>query len=67
MLFRSARIGFAIGNKELIKYLNDVKFSFNSYTMNLPAQVLGVEAIRNDKYFKEITEKIINREAVTLE
>ena len=55
-----ARIGFAIGNKELIKYLNDVKFSFNSYTMNLPAQVLGVEAIRNDKYFKEITEKIIN-------
>ena len=52
-----ARIGFAIGNKELIKYLNDVKFSFNSYTMNLPAQVLGVEAIRNDKYFKEITDR----------
>ena len=28
------RIGFAIGQKKLISYLNDVKFSFNSYTMN---------------------------------
>ncbi|MDE7094467.1 MAG: aminotransferase class I/II-fold pyridoxal phosphate-dependent enzyme, partial [Oscillospiraceae bacterium] len=28
------RIGFAIGNEKLIKYLNDVKFSINSYTMN---------------------------------
>ena len=28
------RIGFCIGNEKLISYLNDVKFSFNSYTMN---------------------------------
>ena len=28
------RIGFAFGSPELIKALNDVKFSFNSYTMN---------------------------------
>ena len=26
------RIGYAIGNEKLIKYLNDVKYSFNSYT-----------------------------------
>lgn len=26
------RIGYAFGNPELIKYLNDVKYSFNSYT-----------------------------------
>lgn len=53
------RIGFCIGSEKLIKYLNDVKFSFNSYTMNLPAQVLGVEAVRDDAYFKETTGKII--------
>ena len=28
------RIGYAMGNPKLIQYLNDVKFSFNSYTMN---------------------------------
>ena len=53
------RIGFCIGNEKLIQYLNDVKFSFNSYTMNLPAQVLGVEAVKDDAYFKETTGKIV--------
>lgn len=62
------RIGFCIGNERLISYLNDVKFSFNSYTMNLPAQVLGVEAVRDDAYFKETTAKIIaTRERVKKE
>lgn len=54
------RIGFAMGNAELIKYLNDVKFSFNSYTMNRPSLELGVEAIKDDAYFKETVAKIIN-------
>lgn len=53
------RIGFCIGNEKLIKYLNDVKFSFNSYTMNYPSMALGVEAVRDDVYFKETTRKII--------
>lgn len=53
------RIGFCIGSEKLIGYLNDVKFSFNSYTMNLPAQVLGAEAVRDEAYFREITGKII--------
>ena len=44
------RIGFCIGNEKLIHYLNDVKFSFNSYTMNLPSQVMGVEAVKDVKY-----------------
>ena len=30
-----ARIGFAIADEKIINYLKDVKFSFNSYTMNL--------------------------------
>ena len=53
------RIGFCIGNEKLIHYLNDVKFSFNSYTMNLPSQVMGVEAVKDDGYFKETTAKIV--------
>ena len=53
------RIGFAMGNPELIKYLNDVKYSFNSYTMNRPSICCGVEAVKDDAYFKEITAKII--------
>lgn len=53
------RIGFAVGNEKLIRYLNDVKFSFNSYTMNLPAQLLGTEAVKDDVYFRETIAKII--------
>lgn len=53
------RIGFAMGNKELIKALNDVKFSFNSYTMNRPSIEFGVEAIKDREYFEECKKKII--------
>ncbi|MCM1026201.1 MAG: histidinol-phosphate transaminase [Roseburia sp.] len=53
------RIGFCIGSEKLIGYLKDVKFSFNSYTMNLPAQLLGREAIRDDAYFKKTVAKIV--------
>lgn len=53
------RIGFCMGSEKMIKYLNDAKFSFNSYTMNYPSQLLGVEAVKDDAYFKETTGKII--------
>ena len=54
-----ARIGFAIGNEMLIKYLNDVKFSVNSYTMNSLTQIIGVEAVKDESYFEETINKII--------
>lgn len=53
------RIGYAIGNAELIKALNSVKGSFNSYTMNMPSIMLGAESLKDDIYFKETVEKII--------
>lgn len=53
------RIGFAIANEKLIGYLKDVKFSYNSYTMNLPAIELGVEAVKDRKYFENTVRKII--------
>lgn len=62
------RIGYAIGNKKMIQYLNDVKFSFNSYTMNVPSICLGVESIRDEKYFVKINEQLIQtREKVKKE
>ena len=52
------RIGFAIGNPVLIKYLNDVKYSFNSYTMDQTALSCGVAAVKDEAYFQETTDKI---------
>lgn len=54
------RIGYAMGQPKLIRYLNDVKFSVNSYTMNRPSLILGVEAVRDDDYFRRIVGMIIS-------
>lgn len=54
------RIGFAVGHPDLIRAMNDVKYSYNSYTMNMPSLILGAEAVRDDVYFKETTEKIVS-------
>lgn len=53
------RIGFAIGSEKLIKYMNDVKFSINSYTMNTVTQICGAAAVRDEEYFRGTVEKII--------
>lgn len=53
------RIGFAFGDAKLIKYLNDVKFSFNSYTMNQTALAAGVAAVKDRAYFDSCSQKII--------
>lgn len=53
------RIGYAMGNEKLIQYLSDVKYSFNSYTMNETSIVLGTAAVKDQAYFEETTAKII--------
>lgn len=53
------RVGFAMGSEKLIGYLKDVKFSFNSYTMNLPSIVLGTAAVRDREYFEQTTRRIV--------
>lgn len=53
------RIGYAMGNAELIQYLNDVKYSYNSYTMNYPSLVLGVESVKDETYFKDTVSKVV--------
>lgn len=53
------RIGYAFGPEKLIKYLNDVKFSVNSYTMNMPALIAGEEAMLDKRYFEQIRDKVV--------
>ncbi len=53
------RIGYAMGNTALIKALNDVKYSINSYTMNHTAIYAGVAAVKDVPYYKEGIEKIL--------
>lgn len=53
------RIGFAIGSEKLIKYMNDVKFSVNSYTMNPLSQYCGAAAVEDEEYFKKTVNEII--------
>lgn len=54
------RIGYAFGCEKLIKYLNDVKFSFNSYTMNRLTEVVGCTCLEDKAYFEETVQKVIN-------
>ena len=62
------RLGFALGNKELIDGLKRIKFSFNSYTINRMSIVSGIEAIKDKKYFEEMSKKIITtREKTAVE
>lgn len=53
------RIGYAMGSAELIKALNDVKYSFNSYTMDRTTIAAGVASMKDQAYFEECCNKII--------
>ncbi len=53
------RVGYAIAGEAVIKALNDVKYSINSYTLNRPAIELGTLAVKSREYYDEITARII--------
>lgn len=57
--FAGMRIGFAMGNSRLIKYMNDVKYSVNSYTMNRPAIELGIAALSDEEYYEKAVAKVV--------
>ncbi len=62
------RVGFAVGNKDLIDALDRVKNSFNSYPIDRIAEMATITAFEDDAYFKACRDKIIaTREWTTRE
>lgn len=60
------RVGYALGNEDLIEGIIRVKDSFNSYTVDRLALAGAREAIEDDAYFQETRSKIIKtRERVS--
>jgi histidinol-phosphate aminotransferase len=57
------RVGFALGQAELIDGLRRVKNSFNSYPLDRLAQAGAAAAIADDGYFQETRRKIVDARA----
>ncbi|MBK5247041.1 MAG: histidinol-phosphate transaminase [Peptostreptococcaceae bacterium] len=53
-----ARIGVAIGNKEVIRDLKNIKYSFNPYNLNRLSMVAGAAAFKDKDYFEKCCDKI---------
>ena len=54
-----ARIGYALGSRELITALNTLKFSFNPYNINRLSMLAGAASMDDVAYFGETRRKII--------
>jgi len=61
------RLGFAMGNEQLIADLNRIKFSFNPYNVNALTQLAGEAAMRDEEYFMACRDKIIGARQWTTE
>ena len=61
------RIGYAMGNPELIKAMIDVRFSYNSYPMTRISVALGIAAIEDEDYFRKTTGQIVETREWTKE
>jgi histidinol-phosphate aminotransferase len=62
------RVGYALGDTELIEALRRVKDSFNSYPLGRVAQAGATASVRDEAYFRESCARVIaGREAMTRE
>lgn len=59
------RLGIALGSKEAIKHLYDVKNSFNSYPIDYIAQQVGLASILDDQDTKTKCAKVIKTREMT--
>ncbi len=53
------RIGYAMAQPELIRAMNDVRYSFNSYPMSRMSVAAGVAALADEAYFQETRAKVM--------
>ncbi|MDI9487517.1 MAG: histidinol-phosphate transaminase [Bacillota bacterium] len=53
------RLGYAVGNQNLIDALNRIKNSINSYTVNRLSMAVALVAVRDGDYYSDITAKIV--------
>ena len=53
------RIGFALGNREIISALYAAKDSYNSYPMDSVAIVAGVASVADEQYFSDTVARIV--------
>ncbi|MBP7652253.1 histidinol-phosphate transaminase [Candidatus Dependentiae bacterium] len=54
------RLGFAVGQPELIEAMNRIKSSFNSYTIDRLCSAGAAAAFEDAEYYNQISLKIIN-------
>ena len=55
-----ARIGMAIGNKDIIGDLKNIKYSFNPYNLNRLSIAAGAAAFKDKDYFENCCGKIMD-------
>lgn len=60
-----ARLGFAIGSKDLIEDLNRLKYSTNPYNINRLTMTAGIAALDAQDYYKNNCQKIMETRAYT--
>jgi histidinol-phosphate aminotransferase len=53
------RVGYAIGNADLIEALTRVKDSFNSYPLGRPAQRGAIASLEDEAYFQQSRARVI--------
>lgn len=63
--FAGARLGVALGNKEAISHLYDVKNSFNSYPIDYITQQIGLVSVLDSQDMKEKCQKVIKTREYT--
>ncbi len=61
-----ARLGFAVGNKELIMDLEKIKYSTNPYNINRLTQIAGTKAIEENGYYMNNCQKITRTREYTV-
>ena len=62
------RLGFGIGNKDLIADLNAIKYSTNPYNINRMTAAAGIGVLEDEEYTKKNCKEIIkNREYISRE